>query len=619
MKFDDRLATVINQPARDSRDRAVRWRQLVDLLAHSDHRADRMLVDQAYHLAATEMPSIDPAVRAAAARQLAAPDVPARLIALFATDEASIAAPMLAAADIGARGWAMVDSRASDSVRAFLAALGRRPGGDDDWSNGTWSDDGRPSDDQTTRPPATGDRVMPSISDVIARIEKLRAERERSHPTAAATRVEAGPESTPPPPSDGGEGLLEHAALGPLLDPLFDPLFDPPAETLLDADPLADPAPLAEPTPLADPDPLFDPPAETLFDADPLAEPALLADPAPLADPALLAEPALLFAWEADTNGRIDWVEGAPRGALIGRSLADERTHGDIREALLARAPFADSLLVERDGPLTGEWQWSGTPAFSRGEGRFVGFRGTARRTDAPVAAPDRPGPSRRADADGLREMIHEIRTPLNAIIGFAEIIDGQYLGPAHRRYRERAADIVVQARELLAALGDVDLAAQLQSDRAAPGEGTDLAELFPRLTEELGARAAQRRVGVTYALEGGSQRCTLDPDLSERLVRRFIEGVVAVAAADETVAIMVDRERGNCAIAVTRPATLAGQPDEQLLDPAFATGEGGLLGVGFALRLVRGLARIAGGDLRIEPARLVLLVPAGTPTETRY
>lgn len=581
MKFDDRLATVINQPARDSRDRAVRWRQLVDLLAHSDHRADRMLVDQAYHLAATEMPSIDPAVRAAAARQLAAPDVPARLIALFATDEASIAAPMLAAADIGARGWAMVDSRASDSVRAFLAALGRRPGGDDDWSDGTWSDDGRPSDDQTTRPPATGDRVMPSISDVIARIEKLRAERERSHPTAAATRVEAGPESTPPPPSVRGEGLLEHAALGPLLDPLFDPLFDPPAETLLDA--------------------------------DPLAEPALLADPAPL------AEPALLFAWEADTNGRIDWVEGAPRGALIGRSLADERTHGDIREALLARAPFADSLLVERDGPLTGEWQWSGTPAFSRGEGRFVGFRGTARRTDAPVAAPDRPGPSRRADADGLREMIHEIRTPLNAIIGFAEIIDGQYLGPAHRRYRERAADIVVQARELLAALGDVDLAAQLQSDRAAPGEGTDLAELFPRLTEELGARAAQRRVGVTYALEGGSQRCTLDPDLSERLVRRFIEGVVAVAAADETVAIMVDRERGNCAIAVTRPAALAGQPDEQLLDPAFATGEGGLLGVGFALRLVRGLARIAGGDLRIEPARLVLLVPAGTPTETRH
>jgi signal transduction histidine kinase len=28
---------------------------------------------------------------------------------------------------------------------------------------------------------------------------------------------------------------------------------------------------------------------------------------------------------------------------------------------------------------------------------------------------------------------MHELRTPLNAIIGFGEIIEGQYLGPAHR------------------------------------------------------------------------------------------------------------------------------------------------------------------------------------------
>jgi signal transduction histidine kinase len=55
-------------------------------------------------------------------------------------------------------------------------------------------------------------------------------------------------------------------------------------------------------------------------------------------------------------------------------------------------------------------------------------------------------------DAEALRETIHEIKTPLNAIIGFAEIIDGQYLGPAHRNYRQRAAEIVAQARMLLAA-----------------------------------------------------------------------------------------------------------------------------------------------------------------------
>jgi signal transduction histidine kinase len=35
--------------------------------------------------------------------------------------------------------------------------------------------------------------------------------------------------------------------------------------------------------------------------------------------------------------------------------------------------------------------------------------------------------------ADALRQLIHELRTPLNAIVGFAEMIDGQFLGPAGR------------------------------------------------------------------------------------------------------------------------------------------------------------------------------------------
>ena len=67
-------------------------------------------------------------------------------------------------------------------------------------------------------------------------------------------------------------------------------------------------------------------------------------------------------------------------------------------------------------------------------------------------------------DPDSLRELVHEIKTPLNAIIGFAEIIEGQYLGPADRGYRERAAEIVRQARLLLAAIDDLDFAAKVHS-----------------------------------------------------------------------------------------------------------------------------------------------------------
>ena len=127
------------------------------------------------------------------------------------------------------------------------------------------------------------------------------------------------------------------------------------------------------------------------------------------------------------------------------------------------------------------------------------------------------------ADAEALRETIHEIKTPLNAIIGFAEIIDGQYLGPAHRNYRHRAAVIVAQARTLLAAIEDLDLAARLQS-RNGGGAMTDLAEVLPPIAEELGNRALSRDVRLRIVTSLGSLHCGIEPEVANRLLSRESE-----------------------------------------------------------------------------------------------
>ena len=335
---------------------------------------------------------------------------------------------------------------------------------------------------------------------------------------------------------------------------------------------------------------------------------------APPPAPAQASAPGL-FRWECDASGEIGWVEGAPRGALIGRSLpAHEQVDRRLVRAFADRLPFDGAALTFPAPALEGEWRLSGIPAFSPVDGRFLGYRGVARREggEAPDEAPASPvRGARNGDAEALRETIHEIKTPLNAIIGFAEIIDGQYLGPAHRNYRLRAAEIVVQARTLLAAIDDVDFAAKLQSDRAAPGQGTDFKETFPNFADEFNEYAARRDAGVLLKLEGNFGRCALDPELSGRLVRRFVTSVIDTAAPGETLLIDVAPAHGMCGIIVTRPAAIKGTPNQDLLDPAFATDPGDRLGIGFALRLVRGLARIAGGDLRLTPDKLILLIPA--------
>ena len=277
------------------------------------------------------------------------------------------------------------------------------------------------------------------------------------------------------------------------------------------------------------------------------------------------------------------------------------------------RAPFRDATLtLGGEGVLSGEWKISGIPAFEPNDGRFAGYRGVAMR-EGPAAAGGMAAAQLQAplDPDTLRELVHEIKTPLNAIIGFAEIIDGQYLGPADTRYRERAAEIVGQARLLLAAIDDLDLAAKLQSvrDRTA-AQDTDLAELFSVVGPEMAELAAVRGTELEIAVDPGC-RCGVEASLVTRLLRRFLTAVIGMADADDRLFISADSRAGQCRAWIDRPGSLKRIREEALLDPAFGA-EGRGLPFGIALRLVRGLAGIAGGELVIEPGRLGLSLPAG-------
>lgn len=321
-----------------------------------------------------------------------------------------------------------------------------------------------------------------------------------------------------------------------------------------------------------------------------------------------------LFRWECDASGQISWVEGAPRGALIGRSLpAEDGAPRELVRAFTDRLPFEGTAVRLQTPALEGEWRLSGIPAFSPTDGRFMGFRGLAQREGVEEEL-TRPEPAAAVpDAEALRETVHEIKTPLNAIIGFAEIIDGQYLGPAHRNYRSRAAEIAAQARMLLAAIEDLDLAARLQ----AGGQGkaaAELAEVLPPIAEELGNRALARDVKLRIVTTLGSLRCGVEPDLAKRMVRRLLSAAIDAAPDGQLVEVDVKEARRRITMSVSRPHSTRHLSDAQVMDPSFQAegAEPSRLGLGFALRLVRGLARLAGGDLQLTTSEFQLILPAG-------
>lgn len=520
MRFDDRLLTVLNQPAEDRHDAAVRWRQLVDLVARAGPNSASPVVAEALQAIRREGGDLDESLRAAAARAVAALPLPLGLLEYFSSDTLAVSAPVLAAATLDRRQWSALFAAADDETRAFIETL--HP----DLKAEAVSEP-EPIEaiaaavlqDAPAIPPPEPLGSSPSLHDVVERIERRRRLR--------SVEGTAQPASTP------------------------------------------------------------------------------------------TAGSAMLFRWECGPGGEIAWVEGAPRGALIGRSIArsldgdGDRVDREAVRAFALRAPFRDALFsVGGEGPVAGEWKISGVPAFEPADGRFAGYRGVALRDDAsppPPATSPQNVPDALADPDSLRELVHEIKTPLNAIIGFAEIIEGQYLGPADRGYRDRAAEIVRQARLLLTAIDDLDFAAKVHSASGSARDRVDLAVLVDRVAAELREIARKHGATLDVSRPRGEVVAAVQPELADRLLFRLFCALAEKAEDGERLNLSVEQATDGARVSMSRPAALRRLSDAALFEPT--TGREGVEG-GFTLRLARGLARIAGGELSSSRDTFSLIFP---------
>jgi hypothetical protein len=330
--------------------------------------------------------------------------------------------------------------------------------------------------------------------------------------------------------------------------------------------------------------------------------------------------PPTAFRFETNAAGIVVWVDGVPRGPLIGETIASPAdgphgVDGQAPGAFRRRASFRDArLTVAGSGACAGEWRIAGVPAFAPADGRFLGYRCTARR---PRAGERAQGVA--IDPDTVRQLVHELRTPINAIGGFAEMIRRQMRGPVAEPYRDRARGIVDEAARLMTAVDDLDVSARLDSDRLGLQRASvDLASVTDAvIAEHREGLAADAPAPVRVTAED-LPPVSGDVAAIRRMVARLVAATVALATPGEAITVAIDRAAGDMIeLALPRPARLAGVTEADLLDPGFDTqGEwpdAPLLGLGFSLHLVRRLAAAAGGSLVVEEHRLLLRLPAAS------
>jgi hypothetical protein len=539
MRFDDMIATALAQAA-DRPDRlAARWRQLVDLLAQHRPETGGEAAGRAYAMLRETRSAIDPEVRRQSARALAGRAIDPDLLAFFAEDAPSVAAPLIAGARLEARAWIAILPRLGPAARSLLRHRG----------------DLAPEVAHALAAFGTSDFVLEG--NVAAPAEAAQSD---SQIRELVKRIEAYRKQ-----KDSARFAAIHEGR------------------------------------------------------------------------------AAAFRWETGTDGILVWVEGAPRGPLVGQSIAwfggpgQHGVDGQAAGGFDKRAPFRDArFIVAGDGPAAGDWRISGIPFFDPATGAFQGYRGTARRPRpdelARSAADDAPPGvfGTQFPADSLRQLIHELRTPLNAIIGFAEMIEGQYMGPAASSYRDRASNIMEQARGLLTAVDDLDTAARIESRRLDLDEGAaDAVALLVRLHDSYEKVAAQRGARIAVEIGQGLPRARVEPGAAERMFARLLAGTIGLAGEGETIAVRLALAPPGTPralrLSLDRPQAIAGLDEAALLDPGYSP-DGDwpgapALGLGFALRLVRNLAEAVGGGLEMGPDRFALTLPAedsSAPPATR-
>jgi signal transduction histidine kinase len=574
VRFDDRLATVLARPVDRPADRVAQWRQLLDLLAQG-RPDDAVDVDRdAFARLGLLRPDVPLAIRQETARAFAGRMIAAPLVAFLAADVPAVAGAILPQARLDQQGWLSILPRLSPTGRGFLrhrrdlgpvieAALASFGATDMQISGATEiaevSGHVPDIDHASSGEIATSDRLHAVVSDAVG-------------------AEDDGADSPPSPPVQALEHGVGEGQIRAIITRI------------------------------------------ARFRRDRDGGPRGL-DPAP-------GEDAASFRFETGTDGLIRWLEGVPRGPLIGETIAVPASgrygvDGQAPGAFRRRAPFRDArLVVAGDSTASGEWRIAGVPVFTPADGRFRGYRCTARRPRAderiepvPTALPGLYDAG--LDSDSLRQLLHELRTPLNAIGGFAEMIRRQMRGPASTVYRDRAQNIAEQAGRLLAAVDDLDVAARLETQRLDLQRTTiDLGAMLSSICADHAPAVFRRGALLECGIAPDLAPVTGDPAALRRMIGRLIACCAALADEHETIRVSLASPGNNqLELTIGHPHRLAGRAEEALLDPGYGPDgdapDAPLLGLGFSLHLVRRLAAAAGGTMTIEADRFLLRLPA--------
>lgn len=308
-------------------------------------------------------------------------------------------------------------------------------------------------------------------------------------------------------------------------------------------------------------------------------------------------------------GGGVALLEVTPEGRLRAAAgdtfgLATLRP-GTALAALFEPGGLPEAIL-QPGGQVTGEARLiSGRTVLIAGE---TGSSGTSLLLFAPPETP--PGPDAEARAAFEAELKartsffaslgHDLKTPLNAILGYAEIMQAELMGPMPEPYADYPAIIHESGTDLLLLVDDIlDLArAEAGQPRLEP-EPVDLSASAESVIRQLTGQA--ERVGVTLKLKStGEVWAEADARAVRQIWQNLVSNAIKYSGSGKTVTLETRIEGGAAVLSVQdRGAGIPAADLARLTEP-FTQASGAKPGTGLGLSVVRRFAELHGGELRL-------------------